>query len=56
LTAVDIILSVLAFVILLAGRKHLMSTTCYVEGESGVDPETRENGGPASSSPAPGRT
>lgn len=33
LTAVDIILSVLAFVVLLAGRKHLMSPTCYEAGE-----------------------
>ena len=33
LTAVDIILSVLAFVSLLAGRRYLMSSTCYEPGE-----------------------
>ncbi|HDT13306.1 MAG TPA: hypothetical protein ENO03_03005 [Candidatus Aminicenantes bacterium] len=33
LTAVDIILSVMAFVILLAGRKFLMSRTCYEPDE-----------------------
>jgi hypothetical protein len=33
LTAVDIILSVLAFVALLGGRKYLMSRTCYETGE-----------------------
>jgi len=33
LTAVDIILSVFAFVCLLAGRKYLMSRSCYEPGE-----------------------
>ena len=33
LTAVDIILSVLAFVSLLAGRRYFMSPTCYGPGE-----------------------
>ena len=56
LTAMDIILSVLAFVILLAGRKHLMSTTCYEEDELGAGPEPRGNEGLASSPPAPGRS
>ena len=37
LTAVDIILSVVAFVVLLAGRKHLMSRTCYGPGEIGAE-------------------
>lgn len=35
LTAIDIILSVVAFVALLAGRKHLMSRSCYGPGEIG---------------------
>ena len=38
LTAVDIIFSVLAFVILLAGRKYLMSRSCYEPGELTEDP------------------
>lgn len=33
LTSIDIILSVLAFVALLAGRKHLMSPTCYASND-----------------------
>ena len=33
LTSVDIILSVLAFVALLAGRKYLMSRSCYLPRE-----------------------
>jgi hypothetical protein len=33
LTSVDIIFSVLAFVILLLGRKYLMSSSCYEPGE-----------------------
>lgn len=33
LTSVDIILSVVAFVVLLFGRKYLMSRTCYSPGE-----------------------
>jgi hypothetical protein len=37
LTAMDIILSVLAFVILLAGRKYLMSRSCYLSGELSDD-------------------
>lgn len=43
LTAVDIILSVVAFVVLLAGRKHLMSRTCYEPDEIGRD--AAEEGG-----------
>jgi len=38
LTAVDIILSVTAFVALLAGRKYLMSRTCYGPEEIGGYP------------------
>jgi|GEM_PF-725032 len=34
LTSIDIILSVMAFVALLAGRKYLMSRTCYLSLES----------------------
>ena len=41
LTSIDIILSVLAFVALLAGRRYLMSRTCYLpkelEGEISED-------------------
>ena len=33
LTSIDIILSVVAFVILLAGRRYFTSTTCYQPGE-----------------------
>lgn len=33
LTSIDIILSVVAFVTLLAGRRHFTSTTCYQPGE-----------------------
>lgn len=33
LTSIDIILSVLAFVVLLGGRKYLMSPTCYASDE-----------------------
>ena len=33
LTAIDIILSVVAFVTLLAGRRYFTSTTCYQPGE-----------------------
>ena len=33
LNSVDIILSILAFVALLAGRKHLMSRSCYLPRE-----------------------
>jgi len=47
LTAVDIILSVIAFVVLLAGRKHLMSRTCYGPGEIGGD-AAEEGGEPTS--------
>ncbi len=43
LTSIDIILSVLAFVALLAGRKYLMSQTCYMPRElEGEVPETLE--------------
>lgn len=35
LTSIDIILSVLAFVVLLGGRKHLMSPTCYEADDRG---------------------
>jgi len=41
LTAVDIILSVLAFVILLGGRKYLMSPTCYEPSKLHEDVESR---------------
>lgn len=44
LTAADIILSVLAFVILLAGRKHLMSRSCYEPGEIAEEPAARPEG------------
>jgi hypothetical protein len=45
LTSNDIILSVVAFVVLLAGRKYLMSRTCYSPGElnPGDDPEESED-------------
>jgi hypothetical protein len=33
LTALDIILSVIAFVVLLGGRRYLISRTCYLSGE-----------------------
>jgi hypothetical protein len=33
LTALDIILSVIAFVVLLGGRRYLISRTCYSSGE-----------------------
>ncbi|HBE73533.1 MAG TPA: hypothetical protein DDW31_05540 [candidate division Zixibacteria bacterium] len=39
LTALDIILSVAAFTALLAGRKHLMSRSCYPPGEMPEDEE-----------------
>lgn len=45
LTAVDIILSVAAFVALLAGRKYLMSTSCYPPDDSSRD-GTCKSGGP----------
>lgn len=57
LTSVDIILSVVAFVVLLAGRKYLMSRTCYEPGElNPVDDgnmaqnahDKNETGGPTS--------
>lgn len=38
LTAMDIILSVIAFVTLLAGRRYLMSRTCYEPGELPDEP------------------
>lgn len=38
LTSIDIILSVVAFVALLAGRKYLMSRTCYLSPESNEFP------------------
>ncbi len=38
LTAVDIIFSVLAFVVLLAGRKFLMSRSCYEPSELADEP------------------
>lgn len=41
LTAVDIILSILAFVALLAGRKYLMSPSCFLPGELGAAPKSR---------------
>jgi hypothetical protein len=48
LTAADIILSVVAFVALLAGRKYLMSRTCYLprelEGEEDDDPLEKRPG------------
>ncbi len=47
LTAVDIILSVLAFVALLAGRKYLMSRTCYLPREL----EGAEDGDPLENKP-----
>ncbi|MBI5804458.1 hypothetical protein HZA73_00265 [candidate division TA06 bacterium] len=43
LTSLDIILSVIAFVVLLGGRRYLISPTCYSPGELGegkaVSPE-----------------
>jgi hypothetical protein len=44
LTALDIILGVVAFVALLGGRKHLMSNTCYLPGELGDDHKPGEQG------------
>jgi hypothetical protein len=35
LTSLDIILSVMAFVVLLGGRRYLISRTCYLSGELG---------------------
>ena len=47
LTSVDIILSVLAFVALLAGRKYLMSRSCYLprelENDIGAMPDDIED-------------
>jgi hypothetical protein len=54
LTSIDIILSVLAFVALLAGRKYLMSHTCYLprelEGEADGDPLENKPGQAAAGS------
>ena len=51
LTATDIILSVLAFVALLVGRKYLMSLSCFPERELATDIQCRPEIRPGSSEP-----